>query len=203
MNAPEPPNLAAPRPVAPPPQAREQAEPAERIQPIPLVVAAITVAMVTAGALYIAISEPFGSWQFGDRRTVADLRPAASTGAVDGKQVFTAHCVACHQATGKGLPGVFPPLAGSEWVTGDERVVANILLHGVEGEITVAGNPFKGSMPSFKQLGDAELAAVATYVRSEWSNKAAPIKPEVFAGERKASARTTPFNGEAELKTLK
>jgi mono/diheme cytochrome c family protein len=202
MNAPRPPILAAPRPAAAPPQAREQHDPTERIQPIPLVVAAITVVMVLAGALYIAISEPFGSSQFGDRRTIADLRPAASTGAVDGKQVFSANCVACHQATGKGLPGVFPPLAGSEWVQGNERVVANILLHGIDGEITVEGNTFKGQMPSFKQLGDAELAAVATYVRSDWGNKAAPIKPEVFAAERKASTRTTPFKGDAELKAL-
>lgn len=203
MNAPQPPILAAPRPAAAPPQAREQTDPTERIQPIPLVVAAITVAMVLAGALYIALSEPFGYSQFGDRRTLADLRPAPSNGAVDGKQVFSANCVACHQATGKGLPGVFPPLAGSEWVQGEPRVVANILLHGIDGEITVGGSKFRGQMPSFQHLGDAELAAVASYVRSEWSNKAAPIKPEVFAAERKASTRTTPFAGEAELKTLK
>jgi mono/diheme cytochrome c family protein len=66
----------------------------------------------------------------------------------------------------------------------------------------VAGNTFKGSMPSFQQLGDAELAAVATYVRSAWSNKAAPVTPATFAAERKAGTRTTPFNGGAELKTL-
>jgi mono/diheme cytochrome c family protein len=79
--------------------------------------------------------------------------------------------------------------------------VANILLHGVTGEITVMGASFKGAMPSFEKLGDAELAAVASYVRSQWSNKAAPITPDVFAGERK-SGRTTPFNGEAELRAL-
>ena len=158
--------------------------------------------MVLAGVVYILISEPFGDSRLGDRRTVADLRPAAAGAGADGKQVFTGNCVACHQPTGKGLPGVFPPLAGSEWVLGDERVLANILLHGIDGEITVAGNPFKGSMPSFKQLGDAELAAVASYVRSEWANQAPAIKPEVFAAERKASTRSAPFNGESELKTL-
>lgn len=196
--------LNAPRPAAAPPQAREQADPSERLQPIPLFVAVFTLAMVLAGALYILVSEPFGAPGFGDRRTLADLRPAAgaAAAAVDGKQVFAGNCVGCHQATGKGLPGVFPPLDGSEWVAGDQRVVANILLHGIDGEIAVAGNSFKGSMPSFQQLGDAELAAVASYVRSEWSNKAAPIQPEVFAAERKASTRTTPFNGGAELKTL-
>ena len=97
---------------------------------------------------------------------------------------------------------MFPPLDGSEWVAGDERVVVNILLHGVSGEISVMGASYKGAMPPFKQLGDAELAAVASYIRAEWSNKAGAIKPELFAAERKASTRSTPFNGGAELKAL-
>ncbi|MFZ2295417.1 MAG: cytochrome c [Polaromonas sp.] len=186
-------------------QEREQEEPSERNRPIPLIVAAITLAVVIFAVAYILLSEPFGRVDLGDRRTVADLSaPAAgATGApANGKQVFTANCVACHQATGKGLPGVFPPLDGSEWVGGDERTVANILLHGVSGELTVLGNTFKGAMPSFQQLNDAELAAVASYIRAEWSNKAGAVKPELFATERKASTRSTPFNGEAELKTL-
>ena len=192
-----------PAPAPSPAQAREQAEPSERSQPIPLIVAAITIAMVVSGAAYILFSEPFGQPGFGDRRTLADLSgPVAAGGAADGKQVFAANCAACHQDSGKGLPGVFPPLAGSEWVAGDERVVANILLHGVTGDITVAGNNFKGSMPSFQHLGDAELAAVASYVRSTWGNKAATIQAGVFAAERKSATRKTPFNGGAELKAL-
>ncbi len=186
-------------------QAREQEDPSERNRPIPLTVAAITLAVVIFGVTYILLSEPFGRADLGDRRTVADLRaPAAgaAVAAVDGKQVFTANCVPCHQATGKGLPGVFPPLDGSEWVGGDARTVANILLHGVSGELTVMGNPYKGAMPSFQQLSDAELAAVASYVRSAWSNKAGAIKADLFASERKSNARTAPFNGEAELKAL-
>lgn len=194
----------APRPAAAPPQAREQADPSERSQPIPLLVAAITLAMVLGGAAYILFSEPFGAPGLGDRRTLADLRPAAGAagGSADGKQVFAGNCASCHQATGKGLPGVFPPLAGSEWVTGDERVLANILLHGVDGELTVAGTTYKGSMPAFKQLGDAELAAVASYIRAEWGNTAAALKPEMFAAERKAGERAAPFKGGAELKAL-
>lgn len=194
--------MSNPAPAPSPAQAREQAEPSERSQPIPLVVAAITLAMVVSGAAYILFSEPFGQAGFGDRRTIADLSGPVASAAADGKQVFTANCAACHQASGKGLPGVFPPLAGSEWVSGDERVLANILLHGVTGDITVAGNDFKGSMPSFQQLGDAELAAVATYIRSNWGNRAAPIQAGVFAAERKAAARKTPFDGGAELKAL-
>jgi mono/diheme cytochrome c family protein len=185
-----------------PAQAREQAEPSERTQPIPLVAAAITLAVVLAGASYIFFSEPFGAPGLGDRRTLADLRGPAPGAAADGKQLFTANCAACHQATGKGLPGAFPPLDGSEWVVGEPRIVANILLHGVTGEMTVGGNVFRGSMPSFQKLGDAELAAVATYVRSEWSNKAPPIGADVFAAERKAASRTTPFASGDEVKAL-
>lgn len=186
-------------------QDREEEEPSERDRPIPVLVAIITLAVVIFGAGYIILSEPFGQPELGDRRTVADLRaPAAGAAgaAADGKQVFTANCAACHQATGKGLPGVFPPLDGSEWVVGDERIVANILLHGINGQLTVLGNTYKGAMPAFQQLSDAELAAVASYVRSEWSNKAGAIKAELFATERKASTRTAPFSGDAELKAL-
>jgi mono/diheme cytochrome c family protein len=190
-------------PAPTPAQLRETADPTERTQPIPLLVAGVTLLMVLAGAGYILFSEPFGMPGLGDRRTVADLRPAAgATGAVDGKQLFTANCVACHQAGGTGVPGVFPPLDGSEWVQGDPRVLANILLHGVEGELPVKGTTYKGAMPGFGRLGDAELAAVANYVRGNWSNQAAPVDAALFAAERKHNPRDKPFIGGAELGAL-
>ena len=64
------------------------------------------------------------------------------------------------------------------------------------------GATYKGAMPEFKQLSNDELAAVLSYVRSEWSNKSGAVKPELIEAERKASTRTAPFNGGAELKTL-
>ena len=97
---------------------------------------------------------------------------------------------------------MFPPLAGSEWVTGEPRVLANILLHGVTGPITVAGKSYEGAMPSFRQLGDAELAAVASYIRSAWGNQAAAVAPDLIAQERKANDRSTPFEGGAALSAL-
>jgi len=186
-------------------QERENEEPEERIRPVPLAAVIVTLTMVLFGVVYIFLSEPFGNAELGDRRTLADLSgpaPVAAGAAVDGKAVFAAQCVACHQATGKGLPGVFPPLDGSEWVQGDARTVANLLLHGINGKITVAGTDYSGAMPSFQQLNDAELAAVASYVRSNWSNKAEAIKPDLFEQERKSSTRTTPFEGGAALKAL-
>ena len=185
-------------------QQRESIEPTENSKPIPKLFLIFALAHVLWGAAYIVTTGPFGASAFGDKRTVADLAGAApsAAGVVDGKKVFAANCVACHQATGKGLPGVFPPLDGSEWVIGEGRVIANILLHGINGELEVMGVVYKGAMPAFKQLSDAELAAVATYVRAEWSNKAGPITPQLFEAERKASTRTAPFAGGAELKAL-
>lgn len=185
-------------------QRREQAEPTEHSQPIPLVAALLTIAVLLFGVGYIVFAEAPGAPELGDRRTLDDLRGSTdkAASAIDGKQLFVAQCVACHQVSGKGLPGVFPPLDGSEWVVGDERILANILLHGVEGAMTVAGVIYKGNMPGFKQLSDAELAALASHVRATWSNKAAPVNPALFAQERAASTRTTAFAGEAELKAL-
>lgn len=184
-------------------QQRENAEPDEVRRPMPLIAAAVAVAMVLFGVAYILLSDPFGTPGLGDRRSAAELAgpvPVAGGAGPDGKQLYTAHCVACHQATGKGLPGVFPPLDGSEWVTGDPRLIANVLLHGVTGEMVVAGTTYKGAMPPFGQLSDAELAALATYVRSNWSNKAEAIEPALFEKERQAITRTTPFDGGDDLK---
>lgn len=187
-------------------QERENDEPEERIRPMPVLAEMVVVAMVMFGVVYLLMSDPPGDPLLGDRRTVADLAgpaPAAPGAAVDGKALFAAHCVACHQATGKGLPGVFPPLDGSEWVHGDERVLANILLHGVTGDLEVEGVKYNGAMPAFAQLSDGELAGLASYIRSSWSNKSPEVKAELFERERKAgSARTTPFEGGAALKEL-
>jgi len=185
-------------------QQREHAEPSERNQPVPVLVSVITLAMVLFGVGYIAMSESFGRSDLGDRRTLSDLTgPVAATGqGADGKQLFTANCVACHQASGKGVAGVFPPLDGSEWVNGDPRVLANILLHGVSGEINVMGQAYKGTMPAFGQLGDAELAAVLSHVRSAWSNKSAPLAAALIEKERKAKLRSAPFTSSDELKAL-
>jgi mono/diheme cytochrome c family protein len=196
--------MATPSPAPLPQQQRETADPSERSQPIPLIVALVTLAVVASAVAYILLSESFGDADLGDRRTLADLRPAVAKPGQgpDGAQVFSANCVACHQAHGKGLPGVFPPLDGSEWVNGDERVLANILLHGINGDITVAGQAFKGTMPAFAQLSDAELAAVLTHVRSAWTNKSGAVNADLLAKERAAKLRDKPFANGDELKAL-
>ncbi len=112
--------------------------------------------------------------------------PAAQA---DGQRVYSQTCSACHQPTGLGLPGAFPPLAGSEWVTGDKGRLVRIILHGMTGVVTVAGEEYEGMMPPWGgALGDAEIAAVSTYVRSSWGNKGDAVTAAEVAAIRQASA---------------
>ena len=114
---------------------------------------------------------------------------------VDGAVVFSGHCAACHQATGLGLPGVFPPLAGSEFVNGDPGRLARLVLRGLTGPVTVARATYNGAMPAWAdQLQDGEVAAVLTYVRSHFGNSAGPIAADAVAAARTATAsRTSPW----------
>ena len=189
---------------------RENADPDEASNAIPTGIYVLTAGLVAFGAYYILTQPQPLAPELGDQRTVADLVPKApavtsKTATVDGAPIYAARCAACHQATGAGLPGVFPPLAGSEWVTGKDEVLAKILLHGVSGDLTVKGATFKGAMPAFKdQLKDEEIAAVATHMRSQWGNKASAVAADVVAKARAETAsRTAPWNGDAELAALK
>lgn len=162
------------------------------------------------GGYYIATSPINAPSSTGDQRTIADLQKgkaggAGSAGAADGAALFASRCVACHQATGQGLPGVFPSLAGSEWVQGRPETVTAIVLHGITGSLTVKGDKFTGAMPTFSdQLSDAEIAAVLSYVRSQWGNAAPPISAQTVAQVRDATkGQFAPYNGDEELGKLK
>lgn len=121
--------------------------------------------------------------------------------AVDGHAMYESRCSACHQAAGQGLPGAFPPIAGSEFVLGDPERLVRIVLHGLTGPVTVKGQSFNGAMPAWADvLNDAEIAAVLTYVRSSWGNGAGAVEAEQVAEERaKTASRTTPWTA-GELK---
>jgi mono/diheme cytochrome c family protein len=186
---------------------RELPDPDERVNPLPWFFIMFLGAMGMWGAFYITATPSGESSAYGDQRTVALLRPpvaaVGAVAAVDGKQLYGAKCVACHQASGMGVAGVFPPLAGAEWVLGDEKVLASILLHGVQGELVVKGNTYKGVMPAFGTLADEEIAAVLTYIRSDWGNKAAPIAAATIKAQREATKdQTTAYAGGAALKAL-
>lgn len=189
------------------PRQREYDDPDEAVRPLPLLFYVFAAAMVAWGAWYIidpqgnAAGER-GSPMLGDRRTLSALA-AAPMGAVDGAQLFTGKCAACHQATGQGVAGVFPSLVGVDWVTGSETRLVQILLHGIQGALDVNGVTYNGVMPAWKSLTDEEIAALATYVRTTWGNSASQVTVSTVAEQRVLTAsRTAPYSGGAELETV-
>jgi len=92
-----------------------------------------------------------------------------------GEKVYAANCVACHQATGRGAPPAFPPLAGSKVVNGPEQGQIDIVLNGKPNT----------AMQSFKQLSDTDIAAVITYTRKSWGNRASEVQPAEVKARRK------------------
>jgi mono/diheme cytochrome c family protein len=104
-----------------------------------------------------------------------------------GAQVFGNYCSACHQLTGQGLPGVFPPLAGSATVASkDPSEHLRAVLHGLHGK-AIGGVAYTAVMPPFgPQLNDAEVAAVVNHERSSWGNDAPLVRAEDVAAVRRA-----------------
>ncbi|TBX26395.1 DUF7133 domain-containing protein [Jiulongibacter sediminis] len=97
-----------------------------------------------------------------------------------GRKAYLTYCTGCHGANGKGVKRFAPPLSGSEWVTGDESRLALILLHGLEGPLTVKGTHYDVPdilpvMPSHSTLNDEDIANIMTYIRNEWGHSAAPV----------------------------
>ena len=101
-----------------------------------------------------------------------------------GESVYNANCAACHQPTGLGLAGAFPPLAGSDFLKGDRKKVMGAALFGLSGPITVNGVEYNGVMPSLGHLPDEDLAAALTYVFGSWGNDGAAVSVEEVAALR-------------------
>ncbi|MFO7545240.1 MAG: cytochrome C oxidase subunit IV family protein [Trueperaceae bacterium] len=122
-------------------------------------------------------------------------QPAAEAAAWDeemGAQAFTSTCSACHQANGQGIPGAFPPLAGHTaeiYEAGGREYLAQVVLFGLQGTITVNGMAYAGVMPPWANLSDAQIANALNYTLTAWSDAPAdfaPILPEEVAAVRGA-----------------
>ncbi len=117
---------------------------------------------------------------------------------VVGKRLYSQNCIVCHQATGLGVAGQFPPLAGSEWVLSDEKHGENhlvmLMLHGHQGPMQVKGGSYNNAMPQWKQMSDDQIAAILTYIRSDWGNNAPAVSTDYVAKIRKESdAQSDPW----------
>ena len=135
--------------------------------------------LVGAALLSAACSNSSGSSTTTSTKTAAaTAAPAMKTTKVmassNGLAVYTTNCSTCHQSDGKGAIG--PPLAGNPLVTGDASKVIHIVNAGLTGSISVSGKTFNGTMPAWKGvLSTGDIAAVITYIRSSWGNKAGPV----------------------------
>jgi cytochrome c oxidase subunit 2 len=135
----------------------------------------------------VVSDDDYKKWVDGKQKEmVANADDPAKTWTIDelkqrGEKVYAANCVACHQATGKGIPGAFASLDASPVVTGPKEGQINVMLNGKKS------GAFPGEMAAWKQLSDTEIAAVITYTRNTWSNKAAEniVQPAEVLAARK------------------
>ncbi len=111
-----------------------------------------------------------------------------------GEQVYSQVCVTCHQANGQGIVGMYPPLAGSEWMNKSSETLIKIVLHGLMGEVEVKGVRYNNVMsPWGAVLQDEETANVLTYVRNSWGNSGAEISVQEVTEIRRTFEGHSPW----------
>ncbi|THU31548.1 cytochrome c [Niastella caeni] len=101
-----------------------------------------------------------------------------------GQEVFNATCKNCHMENGQGMPGIYPPLANSDFLAKDTKRTIDIVLNGINGEIIVNGKIYNLDMPAHKQLTDQQVADVLNFVRNSWGNKGKAITVAQVKTER-------------------
>jgi mono/diheme cytochrome c family protein len=117
----------------------------------------------------------------------------------NGRQTYAGLCAACHQPTGKGLEGLAPPLAESEWVLGEPDRIVKVVMHGLRGPIKVKGMTYSYDMPAAGFLTDEQIAGVLTYIRREWDHEASPVTVDLVKKIREENKGRTDAWTEADL----
>lgn len=173
---------------------REKSEPREGFNRMPAVVAAFI------GALGMWCCWYFYENNFNMDSSVFDIYAAKNKSAgagvpvvetlemrvKKGEKLFYQQCATCHQPDGRGMPGTYPPLAGSPFVVGDDARAISIVLVGLTGEIEVLGKKYNNTMADVgRTLKDKQVADILTFVRQAWSNNAGAVSPEKVAEIRK------------------
>ena len=180
------------------PESSEGAEPIALREPVPIWLIVLFGALFYGGLLHLDhAAGGFDSQVYEPYRNHTTLKTNQPVIAGDpyarGERVYhdVAKCAACHQPSGLGTPGQFPPLAGSEWVLaeGPNRII-RVVLHGLNGPVDVDGQSFSGAMVPFRDvLKDEDVAAVLTFIRQNkaWGNNASAVKAGDVKAIREAS----------------
>ncbi|MBF0432150.1 MAG: cytochrome c [Fibrobacteria bacterium] len=121
-------------------------------------------------------------------------KPVRKTIPADGANMYVMFCARCHQLDGKGIPGTYPPIYNSDYLMEDRERSIRILIYGQEGEITVNGEKYNGTMkpPEYPDLYDNEIAAILTYVRNNMGNSGDSVSTEEVTEIRKKYAPKIP-----------
>lgn len=180
--------------------ARQKEEPAQGFSSLPILIVFVFCAFGFWAGVYLTRNAggfSAATFDLDAVKVAEDNTPKAfEPDPAKGEKLFAAQCAACHQATGLGQPGVYPPLAGSEWVAGDDARIIKIVLAGLAGEVQVKGATYNNNMPNIgAALKDAQVAHIVTYVRQAWGNTAAPVTDARVAEIRKAIGARGQYSG--------
>lgn len=188
----------------------EDREPGFHTAPVPVLLFVVATVLAYWGMNYLNTNAggfnryvygPYSSYEL-----VSDVQPGSGDDPIKrGEGIYSSLCLPCHQGSGLGAPGQFPPLSGSDWVNteGPNRIL-RIILNGLNGPIEVNGETWNGIMPPLGDVvgSDEDLAAVVSYIRNTWGNEASICTPEEAAAVRaEAADRSNPWTA-AELLAL-
>lgn len=184
--------------------------PKEGFSLLPIILIFLFAGVCFWGGVYIVENGGSFRWDAYDTEYVyndpIDSLPEKSLFEI-GEKVYSKQCSQCHQEDGQGIAGVYPPLAGSGWVTGHQEVLARILINGMNGKIIVLGKTYNGNMPAFGpsnlNLKPKQIAGVLTYIRQEWGNSASDFTEDAMKKYMALyKGRATPWTSEELLSDL-
>jgi len=184
---------------------REKQEPTENFSPTPLfLVGLFMILAFWAGVYLVHYSGDLGPFHYDETKdpgVAEDVGPREVDMMALGKRIYNQNCVACHQADGNGLPGVYPPLVASDWVQDDPERLVNVILAGLAGPVVVNGNEYNNAMTAFGRLSDQQIAAVLTFIRTDpsYNNDSYEVSEEVVAQVRETYGSRSDAWSQAEL----
>ena len=183
----------------------------QKSSPAPAWIFVLTLLLLFGGAVYFDRnsgwfdSQVYAPYQSSDELEAYQPKSGAAAMMAEGKRQYDMICAACHGDDGLGKPGQAPPLAGSEWVNAASfKRIEEIPQLGLSGDLHVSGQAWNLQMaPMGAALSDSDLAAVLTYIRGSWGNKASPVSDADVKAMRAAVAGHPPISGEAGLNVIK
>ena len=187
---------------------REKEEPSENFSYPPLILVFLFMILFFWGGVYMAeYRGDFSPFVFDEHDTLGGPTeaPTPKDPLKVGNAVYGQNCIACHQADGNGMTGLYPPLVASDWVKDDPQRLIKLVLSGLQGEVVVNGVTYNNAMTAFgPSLNDEKLAAVLTYIRSspDYNNDSYAVDPSLVASVRADFGSRTEAWTQAELEAI-